>query len=276
MKKKSSRLTGEELLLSLGISSPSEIDVEAIAAVCNAKVQYRALSGCEAMILGVGNKAIITVNENSYPARQRFSIAHELGHWCNDRGRVASHSCDKNRLFRAWSPLDPEHRANRFASELLLPEFMLKTLLRGKDVTFSTVQKISTIFTTSLTATAIRVVQIGDYPSIVLLCTSDGIKWHVRNSSVPKAFFIERNLSEETGASQLLSGRCADQKELSNYLPSYHWCSVKMKKEYDVLESSYLLSSNCVLTLLWWQDESQIVDFESMEDEGSDSGSWRW
>ena len=39
------------------------------------------LTGCEANIIGRGDKAIITINSKSIPGRQRFSAGHELGHW---------------------------------------------------------------------------------------------------------------------------------------------------------------------------------------------------
>ena len=51
-----------DLLRELGISEPKEIDVAAIAYHCGAMVIERPLSGCEARIIGVNDRAIITVN----------------------------------------------------------------------------------------------------------------------------------------------------------------------------------------------------------------------
>ena len=78
-----------------GITSPTEIDIEAIAFDCSAIVLHGELTGCEAMIIGAGDKATITVNEKSSPQRQRFSIGHELGHWFKDRGKVGN-LCSKH------------------------------------------------------------------------------------------------------------------------------------------------------------------------------------
>jgi len=44
-----------------GITSPTEIDIEAIAFDRSATVLQGQLTGCEAMIIGAGDKATITV-----------------------------------------------------------------------------------------------------------------------------------------------------------------------------------------------------------------------
>jgi Zn-dependent peptidase ImmA (M78 family) len=95
--------SAERLLQELGITEPDEIDLEAIAFHVNANVRYRRLDGCEARIIGTGDKAIITVNANSSPRRKRFSIAHELGHWHHHRGkcsRAGSKNIGRVTLFR--------------------------------------------------------------------------------------------------------------------------------------------------------------------------------
>ncbi len=42
----------EKILLSLGIKSPKDIDLETIAWTLGAAVQYEPLDGCEALIIG--------------------------------------------------------------------------------------------------------------------------------------------------------------------------------------------------------------------------------
>ncbi len=78
----------QDVLKELGVTEPSEIDVDAIAWSLGVRVKYRPLDGCEARITGNGDKAIITVNSRSSRRRKRFSVAHELGHWKYDRGRI--------------------------------------------------------------------------------------------------------------------------------------------------------------------------------------------
>ena len=78
----------ERLLRSLGIEKPEEIDLDAIAWSLGAKVKYRPLKSCEARICGCGDRAIISVDCNKMPQRQRFSVGHEIGHWTYHRGQL--------------------------------------------------------------------------------------------------------------------------------------------------------------------------------------------
>ena len=52
----------ERILKSLGIETPGEIDLEAIAWTRGAVVDYRPLDRCEATIVGSKRKAVIAVN----------------------------------------------------------------------------------------------------------------------------------------------------------------------------------------------------------------------
>jgi Zn-dependent peptidase ImmA (M78 family) len=76
------------------------------------------------------------VNSNHHPNRQRFTIAHELGHIMLHRAKLDSTVLiDKNRNFIPRDPVSAEGtdrfemQANAFASELLMPERLLKQVL---------------------------------------------------------------------------------------------------------------------------------------------------
>ena len=74
----------------MGIDSPDDVDLEVMAFFCGARVKYRDLTSCAARIVGKDNRAIITVDRRTSFERQRFSIAHELGHWVQDRGQAGT------------------------------------------------------------------------------------------------------------------------------------------------------------------------------------------
>ena len=109
----------ERLLQSFGVEEPEEIDLEGIAWRLGAIVKRRPLDGCEATIVGNSRNAVICVNCLSIPARQRFSIGHELGHWRLHKGRVLF--CSGRDIDRPMAgALGPEQQADAFASDLLL------------------------------------------------------------------------------------------------------------------------------------------------------------
>src|SRR5277367_5302366 len=118
------RTAGERILQSLGIADPRDIDLDAIAWTQGAIVNYRPLKSCEARIIGSSKRAVISVNSRSPERRRRFSLAHELGHWHYHRTRILF--CDKHDIGNlAGSAISPERQADVFASDLILPNFLL-------------------------------------------------------------------------------------------------------------------------------------------------------
>lgn len=247
------------LLDELGITEPSEIDIEVIAQYCGATIVYEPLSGCEARIIGKENRAIITVNKYSLIERQRFSAGHELGHWMRDRNKI-SFSCEELKLNKEWSQENPEFRANRYAKELLLPELMFAPRAKNKEITFATVRELAKIFNTSLTATAFRLVELGSSPAMLVCCEPGRRCWFFRGGDVPRKLWLRDYPKKDTLAYDLLKGSENVQSPCDVYSDS--WFSNPNAHRYGVREDSIKLSSNIVLTLLWWKDERQLLDLE--------------
>ena len=77
-------------------------------------------------------KKAIGINKNHHPVRQRFSLAHELGHYFLDHPtadeELPSEEGDQERNIY-------ESEANEFAGELLVPREVLKSsLMEHKDI----------------------------------------------------------------------------------------------------------------------------------------------
>ena len=74
---------------------------------------------------------VIGFNQNHSPARQRFSIAHELGHYLNGHEDFSvDGKGEKIRIDGQFDWSDPQQRnemeANEFAAELLMPSDLIK------------------------------------------------------------------------------------------------------------------------------------------------------
>ncbi len=252
----------DAILSELGISEPAEIHIEAVAAYCGATIIYEPLDGCEAQILGHGNRAIITVNSDSSRPRQRFSAAHELGHWMFDRGRIAF-ACSEDSFLQGWDAHNPERRANKYAAELLLPTRMLILRAKTQPITFETVRKLARVFETSLTATAIRLVELGEHPAMVVCSDNNGRKWFTASPIVPSALWPSRKPGRGSIAARLLAGEKGLEPQL---VDSSEWVTHADSYRYCIYEDSLLFQSGIVLSLLWWKDESQLIDLDE-EDE---------
>jgi len=118
------------------------------------------------------NKAVIGVNRNHQANRQRFTIAHELGHFLLHEGEpVHVDETESYRIERRSSKSsagdDPmEIEANAFAAELLMPAIFLRRDLdeRGDNVDLSddaAVEALASRYKVSVTAMTFRLANLG-------------------------------------------------------------------------------------------------------------------
>jgi Zn-dependent peptidase ImmA (M78 family) len=247
--------TAAQLLDELGITKPEDIDLEGIAAYCGAFVVYESLPGADARIVGNREKAIITINSNARPARKRFSIGHELGHWMWDRGKLAL-SCSAAVQDRNWYGADKESIANRFAAELLMPASMFRKQAHGREPTIKTASALADTFQSSLTSTAIRLVECGSHPAIVLLNSKHGREWFAASREIEGNLWPVKVLDEYSFAYDLL--HAGNTQAASGLVEGDTWINHPRASNFEIYESSTLVAEDRVLTLLWWKDEAMI------------------
>ena len=255
--------TPEQLLDELGIAEPSQLKIEAIAYHCQAIILYEPLSGCEANIVGKGDRAIITVNSKSIPTRQRFSAGHELGHWMRDRGQIAF-GCSQRQIDSEWTTMNPETRANQFASDLLLPAKLFVPLAKGQPITVETVRDLGRTFQMSLTATAIKLVRFGSFPSMLVYYENGDRKWFIPSADLPRKLWPSKQPNRGTVSARLISD--SGNEELAEDVRSDKWFDVRNSDRYYIRESCFRSGPEAVVTILWWEDEAQVTDLED-EDE---------
>jgi Zn-dependent peptidase ImmA (M78 family) len=129
------RALAERLLLTHRIDA-APVDVETLARSLGAEVQYRpAEENLSGFILRNRKQrsAVIGVNSNHHRNRQRFTIAHEIGHFLlhdQDDIHVDRNKCGLQIRRRneesSKGEDDYEKEANVFAAELLMPATFLE------------------------------------------------------------------------------------------------------------------------------------------------------
>lgn len=96
------------------------------------------------MLLRREDEQVIGVNRQHHRRRQRFTVAHELGHLRLHRGRPLILDTDTRVNFRdtvsSMATDREEMEANRFAAALLAPEAMVRRAAREAD--FSTANQL--------------------------------------------------------------------------------------------------------------------------------------
>lgn len=105
------------------------VPLDRIAKDMGIEVRYKPADGdISAFIARKDGRIVIGINTRQHPNRQRFSLAHELGHAALHQGRALY--VDRVPKFRdsySSTGKDPEEvEANHFASELLMPEAALR------------------------------------------------------------------------------------------------------------------------------------------------------
>ncbi len=252
----------EDLLAELGITTPEDIDVDAIAYRCGALVTYAPLSGCDGRILGGAERAIITVNEDAPPGRRRFTAAHETAHWVYDKGKVEG-ACTEEKITRAWGKSGREQRANKFAAELLLPRSMLETHVPNAPLDLDAVRSVVDRFDVSLTAAAIRIVKLLSRPAMVVCMSSQGRQWFFRSPLVPETLWPVRSVQRGSGLNGLTRRAGASTGGL---VPADVWTDRDDADQHELHEDSVMITDDLSLTVISWPDEEQIVAL--MEAEG--------
>lgn len=122
------REKAQNILSMYGIVEPP-VKVEKIANLLGFQViKFDFPDITSAVIRIKGTSKVIGVNKNQVEVRQRFSIAHELGHYLSGHESFTHEKkifVDPDKKY-----LDPQHRqeeeADEFAAELLMPKFMLQ------------------------------------------------------------------------------------------------------------------------------------------------------
>lgn len=243
-------LSPDALLQSLGITNPRDIDIEAIAYYVGLRIKRRCLKCCEAMITGRGNKGIISVIPGGMPQRERFSIAHELGHWAHHRGKsVACRAIDIGKFSKTN---DLERSADQYAADLLMPWSMFKIECRKHQrLDLKSLKSVAGMFNTSQTATLIRMIDSGLYPTAMMISHGlGGRKWHRAANGIPGYWFPKADLDVESFAFDLLHNAHTQDQSFPRKMGADAWFENQAAPKYEITEQSFRVPGEGVVTVL--------------------------
>jgi Zn-dependent peptidase ImmA (M78 family) len=156
----------EALLSRSGVRKPP-VPVEEIAVNLGLEVRYAPFDGdLSGALVRSRGETYIGVNSSDHPNRQRFTIAHELGHFLLHKG-ISLH-VDKD--FRvnlrdgdSSAGVNPEEmEANRFAAELLMPtRFVVRDVEELRAVNQAALDALARRYKVSPHAMKIRLSNFG-------------------------------------------------------------------------------------------------------------------
>lgn len=203
-------------------------------------VRYLPLKGCEARIFGTQDRAVVSVNCRSSVGRQRFSLAHELGHWKFHRGQ--SLLCRASDIGGEKGGSQPERVANDYAANLLMPGFLFDPMIAESSFNVAAIDKLAEAFTVSRTAAVIRFVRRSLHALMFVTYNQHGRGWFCTSPRLQGVIWPRRELDPQSPAFSLIYGRGKPDSAMRK-APADHWIEGIPAKRCDLQYQAYSTST---------------------------------
>ena len=235
LEEKSIKNRAEKIVYKHGISS-FPVNPILIAQNENIVVEPKndCIEGISGLLMKVGEQCGIMYSTfYANKGFENFSIGHELGHYFLDGhletllGSSTIHQSKAN----FFSPDRYEREADIFAASLLMPEDMFKDNLWKFGKGLDCIIGMAELCNTSLTATAIRYVELTTDFLITIISSDEKIDfccfsekaWRLKNKEIPKRGWpIPKNTATESIFKEPLrirnAERCSMQSDLSDWI----------------------------------------------------------
>jgi len=189
------------------------------------------------------------------PGRERFSLAHELGHyhipshrtkppgWCGDDDMVAQE--DGGRRY--------EWEANEFAAELLMPHHLFGHDAGHRDAAFHEIVELAspTWYDVSVTAAAIRFVDVTREACALVSAHDGAVDWVIKSEAFVYRIPWRRDpLPPGSLASAVTRGKGAPTRP--EQIDPYTWLENEQYTPVELFESvHHIPTQGQVLSLVW-------------------------
>jgi Zn-dependent peptidase ImmA (M78 family) len=188
-----------------------------------AKVQGEELDGFDGMLAAnkKRDKWMILYNSAvSSEGRKRFTVAHEFGHYLLHRHQQEEFACgpgDIETSGEGKGSRDIEKEADDFATTLLMPLDDFRRQVGGETVSFELLGHCADRYGVSLTAAAIRWLEIAPERAVLVASRDDHMLWATSNEDAfnSGAYFATRKNTIELPRSALAHSRnCTGKPQL--------------------------------------------------------------
>ncbi len=241
-----------------------------------AEEQLAGLDGYLILDPANGGSLICVNNRIIEQGRKNFTVAHELGHFCMDGLNRKAFYCSSEVIESFKTTLDSvEGKANEFASELLMPRNIYQPLVKKLEPGWDAIKELAGLSQTSLTATAIRFVDLSDFACCLIVSCDGKIRWfHKSEEFRPYVQMDSRLVPKGTVAFNIFQG-CAPADGFED-VKACDWLTGKgVHQHTEILEWSLPLNSyGQVLTLLY--DEEGIAGWEEDDYEEDERAEVEW
>jgi IrrE N-terminal-like domain len=221
--------------------------------------------GALVRVAGVGRGRIAVRSDIRELGRKRFTIAHEMGHYVLPNHAQEPSLCRSDEV-QSWGPRlrARERDANAFAAEILFPREVVIPLA-SREPSFSTVSDLASMRGASLTASAVRYVELS-VRRLALVYSHEGhVVWYRTSEEFGRGIPRGR-IGQRTVAGRIFGG----EKSFDSFeeVSAADWLyDVNLLEDATILEWSRALPSyKAVLTLLYIEDPVEARSSDTEED----------
>jgi Zn-dependent peptidase ImmA (M78 family) len=167
------------------------------------RVQGESIVGFEGMLTANNSRTkwLILFNDgNGSEGRQRFTIAHEFGHYMVHRNLKDQFECKDDDISTGDNnERDIEAEADQFASALLMPYDDFRKQVNGQPISFDLIGHCADRYGVSLTAAALQWIDIAPERAVLIASRDDHMLWAKSNEAAFKsrAYFATRKRTIE-------------------------------------------------------------------------------
>lgn len=239
----------------IGYEHPSELEIEVLAHMRGALVRKTPIRGARANLIRVGDRGIIGVTEGLSLGERRWAIAHELGHFEAHAGVSFLGLCSSGDMVSVYETSGREPEANAFAGELLMPETLFAKRCDVPVPSWNAVRELANEFAVSVTAAAIRFVQLTD-ERLAVVCAKEGaVAWCTASKDFGLKPRRGAKIEEWSEAYEFFrSGKASDKPET---VSASAWLDDAEDDE-DLVEHVFAIPElKTALSLLWWKSDAE-------------------
>ena len=228
-------------------------DVRAVASALDVGIEEADVESFDGALVRVkgSTDGLIAVRQTIREiGKKNFTIAHELGHLLLP-GHDESTVCLQSEV-ETWDSGLPkqELEANEFAGELLVPTRLLVKLLSDGKPSFDLIESLAQKFSTSLTATAYRFVEVTGHACALVWSERGTAKWFVRSDEFGHWIRLRERLDAGTLAADCFGGHGAP--DTQEKVSASAWLEGSVPEDAQIVEQTRCMPSYLgALTLLW-------------------------
>ena len=194
-----------------------------------AMIRGEKIDGFEGMLRANKSRTkwmIVYNNGTASEGRQRFTVAHEIGHYMLHRELQDEFACNDDDISTGErNKRDIESEADQFAASLLMPYDDFRKQVNAQPITFDLIGHCADRYGVSLTSAALRWIDIAPERAILIASRDDHMLWAKSNGDAfkSKAYFATRKNIIELPTTALAHSANAHKSESQQEVRANTW-----------------------------------------------------